>query len=218
MVSRDRNLIKILYNKFTLTSRSSGPNLARNKIRSGKFTLFLSIALFLIVSAFALRTQFYQVSSKKQIIVQYKRELDAIGQSALKSNDMPISAILIYNYEIIGRGHNTVVRDSDAGGHAIINAITDAIKNVGLETFNCLNRDSMKIVTTYEPCEMCKGALIEYRIKNLEFLKPKPLTYWLEKQYNDLGYEFSKKKLEGSDLQDSLFGLQPSRNEVMPDY
>ena len=183
-----------------------------------KITLFLSIILFLILSVYALRTQFYHVSSKKQLIAQYKRELDAIGQTALKSEDMPISAILIHNFEILGRGHNTVVRDSEAGGHAIINSISDAIKNVGLETFNRLSRDSMKIVTTYEPCEMCKGALIEYKIKSLEFLKPKPLTYWLEKQYNELGYEFYKKELQGSSLQDSLFRLHPSHMEVMPDY
>jgi tRNA(Arg) A34 adenosine deaminase TadA len=126
--------------------------------------------------------------------------------------------LLIHNFEILGRGHNTVLRDSEAGGHAIINAISDAIKNVGLERFNKLNRDSMKIITTYEPCEMCKGALMEYKIKSLEFLKPKPLTYWLEKQYNELGYEFSKKKLDGSSLQDSLFKLHPANMEIMPDY
>ncbi|RPI71239.1 MAG: hypothetical protein EHM47_10670, partial [Ignavibacteriales bacterium] len=111
-----------------------------------KFTLYLSIVLFLVVTAFALRTQFYQVSSEKQLISQYKRELDAIGQAALKSEDLPISALLIHNFEILGRGHNTVLRDSEAGGHAIINAISDAIKNVGLERFNKLNRDSMKII------------------------------------------------------------------------
>jgi tRNA(Arg) A34 adenosine deaminase TadA len=192
--------------------------LAKNKFKTKKFTLFLSIILFLIVSTFALRTQFYQVSSKKKLIDQYKKELDTIGQDALKSDDMPISAILIYNFEIIGRGHNTVLRDSEAGGHAIINAISDAIKNVGLGTFNALNHDSMKIVTTYEPCEMCKGALMEYKIKTIEFLKPKPLTYWLEKQYNELGYEFSKRKLEGFELQDSLFRLHPPHMKVMPDY
>lgn len=183
-----------------------------------RFTLILSIILFLIVTAFALKTQFYQVSSKKQLISQYKRELDAIGQAALKSEDMPISAILIHNFEIVGRGHNTVIRDSEAGGHAILNAISDAIKNIGLENFLKLNGESMKIVTTYEPCEMCKGALIEYKIKSIEFLKPKPLTYWLEKQYNELNYEFSKKKLDGSSLQDSLFSLHPSHFEIMPDF
>jgi len=183
-----------------------------------KFFIFVSIIFFLVIAVFTLRTQFYQIGSKKKLIDQYKRELDAIGQTALKSQDVPISAILIYNFEIIGRGHNTVIRDSEAGGHAIINAISDAIKNIGLETFNYLSRDSIKIITTYEPCEMCKGAMIEYRIKQIEFLKPKPLTYWLENQYSELGYEYSKKKLEGSELQDSLFRLHPAYIELMPDY
>jgi len=182
-----------------------------------RFTLILSIILFLIISVFALRTQFYKVSSNKSLILPYKKELDAIGQSALRSQDLPISAILIYNYEIIGRGHNTVVRDSEAGGHAIINSISDAIKNVGLQKFISLDRDSMKVVTTYEPCEMCKGALMEYKIESLEFLKPKPFSYWLEKHYSDIGYELSKRKLEGSNLQDSLFGLAPASLKLIPD-
>jgi tRNA(Arg) A34 adenosine deaminase TadA len=158
------------------------------------------------------------ISSKKKLIIQYRRELDGIGQMALKSNDVPISAILIYNFEIIGRGHNTVVRDSDAGGHAILNSITDAIKNVGLETFNHLSRDSMKIITTYEPCEMCKGAMIEYGIMSIEFLKSKPASYWFDQQYNELSYELAKRKLDGERLQDSLFRLGSINSNVITDY
>lgn len=183
-----------------------------------KFAIFFSIVFFLIITVFALRTQFYQISSEKKLIDQYKKELNISGQKALKSEDLPISAILIYNYEIIGRGYNTVLRDSEAGGHAIINSISDAMKNVGMERFNRYSRDSIKIVTTYEPCEMCKGAIIEYKIKSIEFLKSKPIAYWLEKQYNELGYELSKKKLNGSALQDSLFRLHPAKAEIMPDY
>jgi len=183
-----------------------------------KFAIILSALLILLIGAFTFRTQFYQISSNKKLISQYKRELDGIGQAALKSRDIPISAILIYNFEVIGRGHNTIIRDSDAGGHAIINAISDAIKNVGFDKFNILSRDSMKIVTTYEPCEMCKGALIEYKIKTIEFLKQKSFSYWLEQQYNDINYEFSKRKLEGSNLQDSLFQLHPAYMQLIKDY
>lgn len=183
-----------------------------------KVTLIISITfLLLIIGFFSLRTQFYQVSSSKKLITPYQRELNAIGQSALRSQDMPISAILIYNYEIIGRGHNTVVRDSEAGGHAIINSISDAIKNVGLQNFVNLDRDSLKIITTYEPCEMCKGALMEYKINSIEFLKPKPFSYWIDKQFNDIGYELSKRKLEGSNLQDSLFSLAPASLRIFTD-
>lgn len=181
-------------------------------------SIYLSIIFFLLIAVVSFRTQFYKISSNKKLINVYRKELDGIGQSALTSQDLPISAILVYNFEIIGRGHNTIMRDSDAGGHAIINAISDAISHVGMERFNYLSRDSMKIISSYEPCEMCKGAMIEYNIKSIEFLKSKPFAYWLEEQYKDLKYELSKQKLEGDELQDSLFRLLPAKMEVMLNY
>lgn len=183
-----------------------------------KIAIFVSLFLIFIIVIFSFRSQFYKVSSKKALIKEYRIELDGIAQKAIKSKDLPISAILIYNFNIIGRGHNTVVRDSDASGHAIINAITDAIKNVGLETFNRLSRDSMKIITTYEPCEMCKGALIEYRISNIEFLKSKPSSYWFDQQYHELSYELTKRKLDAEELQDSLFRLGTVNTDAIVDY
>jgi tRNA(Arg) A34 adenosine deaminase TadA len=183
-----------------------------------KAAVFVSIFLLLIIVVFSFRSQFYKVSSKKELIKEYRLELDGNAQKSLKSKDLPISAILIYNFNIIGRGHNTVVKDSDASGHAIINAITDAIKKVGLETFNHLSRDSMKIITTYEPCEMCKGAMIEYGITNVEFLKSKPASYWFHQQYHELSYELTKRKLDAEELQDSLFRLGAVGTNAIADY
>ena len=188
------------------------------RLKLKKVAVFVSIFLLLIIVIYSFRSQFYQVSSKKELIKPYRLELDGNAQMALKSKDLPISAILIYNFKIIGRGHNTVVRDSDAGGHAIINAITDAIKNVGLETFNHLNRDSMKIITTFEPCEMCKGAMIEYGISKVEFLKSKPPSYWFDQQFHELSYEWTKRKLNAEELQDSLFRLGAVSSDELANY
>jgi tRNA(Arg) A34 adenosine deaminase TadA len=188
------------------------------KLKLKKFAIFTSLFLLIIIVVFFFRTQFYKVSSKKELIKEYRLELDGIAQKSLKNKDLPISAILIYNFNIIGRGHNTVVRDSDAGGHAIINAITDAIKNVGLETFNHLSRDSMKIITTYEPCEMCRGAMIEYGITNIEFLKSKSASYWFNKQYKELSYELTKRKLDAEELQDSLFRIGAVSADEISNY
>lgn len=184
-----------------------------------KFFIIFSIVLTLLIVVVILQTQFYHVSSSKKLIDQYKRELNGLGQQALVSQDMPISAIMIYNFEVLGRGHNTVKRDSDAGGHAVINAISDAIQNIGLNEFQRLSRDSLKIITTYEPCLMCRGALIEYDIKAVEFLKSKPFKYWFNNEFSVLSYELTKKKLGGSNLQDSLFKLTPMRGQVfIPDF
>lgn len=187
-------------------------------MRLNKLNIFFILLLILILTFLALHTQYYSISSEKKLIAQYKRELDGLAQHAIKSNDMPISAILIYNFEILGRGYNTVLKDQNAGGHAIINSINDAIKEIGLTTFMSLSRDSIKIVTTYEPCEMCRGAMLEYKIKSVEFLKSKSLSYWLDQNYRELGYELSKRKLDGEELQDSLFKLHPAYQEVLPDY
>jgi len=183
-----------------------------------KVAIFISIFLLLIITVYSFRAQFYKISSKKNLIKGYRLELDGSAQKALSSGDLPISAVLIYNFNIIGRGHNTVVRDSDAGGHAILNSITDAIKNVGLQTFNHLSRDSMKIITTYEPCEMCKGAMIEYGITNIEFLKSKPASYWFSQQLHELSYELGKRKLDAEELQDSLFRLGAVNADAIADY
>ncbi|HXD93649.1 MAG TPA: deaminase, partial [Bacteroidia bacterium] len=66
-------------------------------------------------------------------------------------------------------------RDTNIGGHAEINAISNTIKNIGTQNFNQLNRDSLILITTFEPCLMCRGAIIENRIKHIEFIKEKTL-------------------------------------------
>ena len=183
-----------------------------------KFPFIFSLILLLVIALFVLQSQFYRVSSSKKLIDQYKRELSGLGLASLNSQDIPISAIIIYNYNVIGRGFNTVLRDSDAGGHAVINAISDAIKNVGLENFMNFSRDSLKLVTTYEPCAMCKGALHEYKINKVEFLKSKSLSHWLESSYTDFLYELNKRRLDAAEIQDSLFRLHPAYREELPDY
>jgi tRNA(Arg) A34 adenosine deaminase TadA len=183
-----------------------------------KFFILFSIVLLFLIGIIIFRSQFFRISANKALIDQYKRELSGLGQAPLKSWDMPISAIIIYNYNVIGRGFNTVVRDSNAGGHAVINAISDAIRNVGLETFMILNRDSLKLITTYEPCPMCKGALYEYKIEDLEFLKSKSLSFWLNESYSDFIYEMKKRKLDNSEIQDSLFKLHPAYKQELPDF
>jgi tRNA(Arg) A34 adenosine deaminase TadA len=180
-----------------------------------KFFIIFSIVFFLIISLIVLNTQFYHVSSGKKLIDQYKRELNGLGQKSLENQDLPISAILIYNYEVLGRGYTTIKRDTNIGGHAVINAISDAIKKVGFAEFERLSRDSLKIITTYEPCLICRGALIEYNVKSVEFLKPKPLAYWINNEFDILGYELSKKKIGDTKLQDSLFKLDPFKGQIL---
>jgi len=176
-----------------------------------KMLLIIIAVLLIIILVF--KSQIYRVSGRSILVEQHKKELTNLALTSLQSNDLPIGAVLLYNYKIIGRGYNTVALNSNAGGHAVINAISDAIKNVGLTEFSKLNHSSMLLITTMEPCLMCKGALEEYGITDVEFLKENSLLKSLNTSYNDLLYEIHKKKTGETSLQDSLFQLYNATNQ-----
>lgn len=137
------------------------------------------------------------------------RDLFALGEQALLSNDVPVSAVLLYGPDVIGSGYNTVLRDGNAGGHAEINAISDAIHRIGLKRFSTLNRDSLLLISSFEPCLMCRGAILEYRIDRINFLKAKSIWHLVKQDLRSLRYEFRRRKLEPEGLQDSLFVRHP---------
>jgi tRNA(Arg) A34 adenosine deaminase TadA len=134
--------------------------------------------------------------------------LSAAGGTALASRDVPVGALLLYGDSVIGTGYNTVKRDGNAGGHAEINAMSEAMGRMGLDAFNRLNKDSMTMVSTFEPCRMCRGALLEYGITHVQFLKAKPVTDWIRADLGTmLRYELRRRQRGPEHLQDSLFEI-----------
>jgi tRNA(Arg) A34 adenosine deaminase TadA len=117
--------------------------------------------------------------------------------------------VVIYDDNIIGKGANTVFRDGNIAGHAEINALNDAIDALGMDTFLKLDRDRLSLISTYEPCEMCRGMFIHYRIFHVSFLKSKPWSRWIKNDRAALLYEWHKTKTGDGHLQDSLFLLHP---------
>jgi tRNA(Arg) A34 adenosine deaminase TadA len=117
--------------------------------------------------------------------------------------------VLINDYTIIGRGFNTVVKDSDITGHAEINAINDAIHNIGFDAFMSLNRDNLIVISTLEPCEMCSGTLKHYNIKYIQFIKEKSLSSSLGKLKKEFLFQLNKKQAAGKSFLDSLKSLHP---------
>lgn len=136
--------------------------------------------------------------------------LMALGDSALRHLDVPVASILVYNDTIIGTGYNTVIARGDAGGHAEINALSSALRFLGKATFDSLDRKNLILITTFEPCLMCRGAIIENGIRRVVFLKQKSLLHWMTKHAQELRYEVTKKHGEPESLQDSLFVRHPA--------
>ena len=93
------------------------------------------------------------------------------AKKALFINEVPIGAIIVKENKIIGRGFNSVIRDSSVLAHAELNAITDASKNI--QNYRLTNCD---MYVTVEPCYMCCMALIHARISTVYFDTQQPKT------------------------------------------
>lgn len=137
---------------------------------------------------------------------------EVLGDSAIRSGDRPIAAVLLFGDEIIGSGFNTVCRNGNAGGHAEINAISSALRRLGAERFMGLDRDSLALITTYEPCPMCRGAIVYYVIRNVAILKAKPPAELVQEDIRILRYYLMRRISGPESLQDSLFYLQEGRS------
>ena len=84
------------------------------------------------------------------------------AQRALEADEVPVGAVVVCGGEIVGRGWNRNISDSDPTAHAEIVALRDAGAAVGNHRLA-----ECELFATIEPCAMCAGALVHARIKRL---------------------------------------------------
>jgi len=99
----------------------------------------------------------------------YLRTAIAEAQAAEAAGEVPVGAIIVHKDQVVGRGQNRVLRDSDPTAHAEIVALRHAgrhLANYRLE--NCT------LYATLEPCAMCAGAILHARIARLVYAAPDP--------------------------------------------
>ena len=94
--------------------------------------------------------------------VKFMQEALKEAQRALKEDEVPVGAVIVYKDRIIGRAHNQVERLKDPTAHAEMLAITSATNALNTKWLN-----DASLYVTIEPCSMCAGALVLARIKNL---------------------------------------------------
>jgi tRNA(Arg) A34 adenosine deaminase TadA len=176
-----------------------------------KVIVITCIAILVIGFGFLLisHRSYVFFSNKITLDDTIQTELVRLGRLSLESRDAPVASLLLYQGKIIGKGHNTVIRDMNAGGHAEINAISDALTQISRLEFSALNKDSLLLISSYDPCLMCKGAFLQYNIKKVLFLKDKPLLTLLKDDVRSIRYLWRRIKGEPASLQDSLFYMHP---------
>ncbi len=84
------------------------------------------------------------------------------AQRALEMNEVPVGAVVVCGGDIVGRGWNRNISDSDPTAHAEIVALREAGATVGNHRLG-----DCDLFVTIEPCPMCAGAMVHARINRL---------------------------------------------------
>ncbi len=171
--------------------------------------LYIFVVLFLIAALFLGHSKFHHLRRTIVLKKEHYSRLLELAERSLETSDVPVGALLLYKGEIIGEGFNTVLRNAKAGEHAEVNAISGAIKELGMEKFTALERDSLLLATTFEPCLMCAGAFINYNIQNVFFMKEKDFSYTAKEEARFVRYLLRRKQIKSRNEQDLLFQKHP---------
>ncbi len=94
----------------------------------------------------------------------YMREALVEARKAYALNEVPVGSVVVLNNLIIGRGHNLREVLNDASAHAEILALREAARHQGDWRLN-----GAAIYVTIEPCAMCAGALVQFRVQTLVY-------------------------------------------------
>jgi tRNA(adenine34) deaminase len=115
----------------------------------------------------------------------------AEAEKAAKQGEVPIGAVIVRNGKIIAKGRNQRERKQNALYHAEILAIGRACKKL-----KSWRLDDCELYVTLEPCEMCRGACANARIKTVYFGAKSTSDLNWSVNFVDLGDESSKQLLK----------------------
>ena len=96
--------------------------------------------------------------------IEFMQAALSLAREAGAEGEVPVGCVIVRGDEIVGRGRNRREKDKTALGHAEIEAIADACRNLGgWRLWECT------LYVTLEPCPMCAGAIINARIPRVVF-------------------------------------------------
>ena len=95
---------------------------------------------------------------------QFMEEALNLARQSAAEGEVPVGCVIACNGQIVGRGRNRRETEKTALGHAEIQAIEEACRNLGgWRLWECT------LYVTLEPCPMCAGAIINARIPAVVF-------------------------------------------------
>ena len=96
--------------------------------------------------------------------VQFMRAALDEAHRAAAEGEVPVGAVVVQGAEIIGRGGNRNIRQSDPTAHAEILALRQAAQRLANPRLT-----GCTLYVTMEPCAMCAGAAVLARLARLVY-------------------------------------------------
>ncbi|MGQ9512988.1 tRNA adenosine(34) deaminase TadA [Thermodesulfitimonas sp.] len=94
----------------------------------------------------------------------FMREALREAEKAGATGEVPVGAVVVVGDEVIARGHNLRENLKDASAHAELLALREAARRLGDWRLT-----EAVVYTTVEPCPMCAGALVQFRVKRVVY-------------------------------------------------
>jgi tRNA(adenine34) deaminase len=101
--------------------------------------------------------------------LDYMRAAVDEAMAAERDGEVPVGAVVVCAGEIVGRGNNRVLRDSDPTAHAEVVAMRAAGQALGNYRL-----EECTLYVTLEPCAMCAGAILHARMARLVYAASDP--------------------------------------------
>ena len=101
----------------------------------------------------------------------FMREAISLARAAECLGEVPVGAVVVRAGEIVGRGFNSPIGESDPTAHAEIAALRDAAR-----TLRNYRLPGCELFVTLEPCAMCAGAVLQARLARLVYGARDPKT------------------------------------------
>lgn len=96
--------------------------------------------------------------------IGFMREALDEANKAYTLGEVPVGAVVVQAGKIISRGHNLREMLNDASAHAEILAMRAAAQRIGDWRLS-----EATLYSTVEPCAMCAGAIVQFRVKTLVY-------------------------------------------------
>jgi tRNA(adenine34) deaminase len=94
----------------------------------------------------------------------WMREALREAQAAAAEGEVPVGAVVVWQGQVIGCGHNRKEALADPTAHAELLALREAARTRGGWRLS-----GTTLYCTLEPCCMCAGALVNARVERLVF-------------------------------------------------